>query len=135
MRLGSPQHHLSAQAGRYLLVGGLAWVVDFLSFSLSVSVLGLAWAQTLARIMGAVVGFLGHKYLVFADRRRGGQRLLRQGWQYLILWLLSYGLSLAGLFWLVVGLRLHPIVAKLLVESVVVLINFAVMKRVIFNGG
>ena len=44
-------------------------------------------------------------------------------------------LRLAGLFWLVGGLRLHPIVAKLLVESVVVLINFAVMKRVIFNGG
>ena len=124
-----------SQSGRYLLVGGLAWGVDFLTFLGLYAWVGLVWAQTAARIAGALVGFAGHKYFVFADRRSAPRHLGRQALLYIVLWGVSYGLSVAGLLWLVQGLELHPVVAKLLVEAVIMGFNFISMKRLIFGSG
>ena len=121
------------QGGRYLLVGGLAWVVDFLTFLSLYAWAGLVWAQTAARIAGALVGFAGHKYFVFADRRSAPRHLGRQALLYVLLWGVSYGLSVAGLLWLTQDLRLHPVLAKLLVEAVILGLNFFTMKRLIFG--
>ena len=124
---------LAAQGGRYLLVGGLAWVVDFATFVLAYPSVGVIWGQTAARALGAVVAFIGHKYLVFADRRRSRRRLAWQTLQYLLLWSLSYGLSVGAIVWLVTGQAMAPVAAKVLVEAGILLLNFTVMKRIIFS--
>ena len=123
------------QGWRYLLVGGLAWLVDFLTFFALYAGVGLVWAQTAARVAGALVGFAGHKYFVFADRRSAPRHLGRQALLYVLLWGVSYGLSVAGLLWLVHDLELHPVTAKLLVEAVIMGFNFITMKRLIFGSG
>ena len=124
---------LAAQGGRYLLVGGLAWVVDFVTFVLAYPSAGVIWAQTAARASGAAVGFVGHKYLVFGDRRRSRRLVVWQTLQYLLLWALSYGLSVGGIVWLVERQGLAPVSAKVLVEAGILVLNFTVMKRVIFS--
>jgi putative flippase GtrA len=122
------------QGWRYLLVGGLAWLIDFLTFLALYAGVGLVWAQTAARVAGALVGFAGHKYFVFADRRSAPRHLGRQALLYVLLWGVSYGLSVAGLLWLVRDLDLRPVLAKLLVEAVIIGFNFITMKRLIFGS-
>jgi putative flippase GtrA len=115
------------------LVGALAWLVDFLTFVLTYPSVGVIWAQTAARGLGAAVGFVGHKYLVFGDRRGARRLVVWQTLQYLLLWGLSYGLSVGGIVWLVERQGMAPVAAKIVVEAGVLVLNFTVMKRVIFS--
>ena len=89
-------------------------------------------SKTAARVSGAAVTFVGHKFFVFRDRPVGGRRLARQTLQYAALWVFSYLISLGGILYLVEHQQVHPVVAKILVEIVVVLLNFFTMKRFIF---
>ena len=125
-------HRISQQLIKYLLIGGIAWIVDFLTFVLSFSELGIVWAQAAARINGALVGFIGHKLFVFEDRRTTQRLLLMQAIKYLILWCVSYGLSTGGILWLMDVMSIHPVVAKFIVETIVIAVNFLAMKRFIF---
>ncbi|MCG7865987.1 MAG: GtrA family protein [Candidatus Thiodiazotropha taylori] len=123
---------LSQQFLRYLLVGGASWVVDFLVFFLSYSHIGIVPAQTLARIVGALVAFAGHKLIVFEDRQFTPQAMRQQIVQYLILWLVSYTLSVILLLGFIDLLQLHPVAAKLITEAIIIVINFVTMRRYIF---
>ncbi|MCG8067678.1 MAG: GtrA family protein [Candidatus Thiodiazotropha taylori] len=123
---------LSQQFLRYLLVGGASWVVDFLVFFLSYSHIGIVPAQTLARIVGALVAFAGHKLIVFEDRQFTPQAMRQQIVQYLILWLVSYTLSVILLLGFIELLQLHPVAAKLITEAIIIVINFVTMRRYIF---
>ncbi|MCG8079583.1 MAG: GtrA family protein [Candidatus Thiodiazotropha taylori] len=123
---------LSQQFLRYLLVGGASWVVDFLVFFLTYSHIGIVPAQTVARIVGALVAFAGHKLIVFEDRQFTPQAMRQQIVQYLILWLVSYTLSVILLLAFIDLLQLHPVAAKLITEAIIIVINFVTMRRYIF---
>ncbi|MCG7960973.1 MAG: GtrA family protein [Candidatus Thiodiazotropha taylori] len=123
---------LSQQFLRYLLVGGASWVVDFLVFFLTYSHIGIVPAQTVARIVGALVAFAGHKLIVFEDRQFTPQAMRQQIVQYLILWLVSYTLSVILLLAFIDLLQLHPVAAKLITEAIIIAINFVTMRRYIF---
>ncbi|MCG7954731.1 MAG: GtrA family protein [Candidatus Thiodiazotropha endolucinida] len=123
---------LSQQFLRYLLVGGASWVVDFLVFFLTYSHIGIVPAQTVARIVGALVAFTGHKLIVFEDRQFTPQAMRQQIVQYLILWLVSYTLSVILLLAFIDLLQLHPVAAKLITEAIIIVINFVTMRRYIF---
>ncbi|MCG8488390.1 MAG: GtrA family protein [Chromatiales bacterium] len=123
---------LNQQILRYLLVGGASWVVDFLVFYLTYSHIGIVSAQTIARIVGAVVAFAGHKLIVFEDRQFTPKAIRQQLIQYLILWFVSYSLSILLLLAFVELLQLHPVAAKLITETIIIAINFVTMRRYIF---
>ncbi|MEW8324336.1 MAG: GtrA family protein [Candidatus Thiodiazotropha taylori] len=123
---------LGQQVLRYLLVGGASWVVDFLVFFLTYSHIGIVPAQTVARIVGALVAFAGHKLIVFEDRQFTPQAMRQQIVQYLILWLVSYTLSVILLLGFIDLLQLHPVAAKLITEAIIIVINFVTMRRYIF---
>ncbi|MET0027148.1 MAG: GtrA family protein [Candidatus Thiodiazotropha sp.] len=125
---------VSHQLMRYLMVGGVAWLVDFSLFTLTYSALGIFFAQTLARMSGALVGFAGHKWVVFRNRSSQAGSTRNQAMQYGLLWLFSYIASLALLYLLVHPVGLHPVVAKLITETVILGFNFATMRRYIFAG-
>ncbi|MET0050115.1 MAG: GtrA family protein, partial [Candidatus Thiodiazotropha sp.] len=125
---------ISHQLLRYLLVGGVAWLVDFTLFTLTYSALGIFIAQTLARVAGALVGFAGHKWVVFRNHSTQAGSTRNQALQYGLLWLFSYVSSLALLYLLVHLAGLHPVIAKLITETVILGFNFATMRRYIFAG-
>ncbi|MET0067255.1 MAG: GtrA family protein [Candidatus Thiodiazotropha sp.] len=125
---------VSHQLMRYLLVGGIAWLVDFSLFTLAYTSLGIVLAQTLARIAGALVGFAGHKLVVFRDRSAQAASVRNQALQYALLWLFSYLASLVLLYLFIDSAGLHPVIAKLLTETVILGFNFATMRRYIFAG-
>ena len=121
------------QGSRYLLVGGAAWLVDISIFSILYPSLGVALAQVVSRTIGAVITFFGHKDYVFLDRRYHGSVLRRQVLSYAMLWLLSFILSLLGILWLAWFVNVNEVVAKVGVETIIVVVNFLISKRMIFR--
>jgi putative flippase GtrA len=132
LRRFSSRLHQDRRA-RYLLVGALAWLVDFAVFAVLHRSSGVVVSQTAARLAGAAFAFAGHKYFVFGDF---GRSYLRVGWQavaYGLLWLVSYALSTGGILVLVSVTHADPLVAKFIVETVLVMFNFLVAKRLVFR--
>ncbi|MCU7904606.1 MAG: GtrA family protein [Candidatus Thiodiazotropha sp. (ex Epidulcina cf. delphinae)] len=115
------------------MVGASAWVVDFVIFIVFYSIIGIVWAQTAARITGALVSFMGHKIFVFNDFKFSRHALRQQAFLYLLLWLLSYAISIGSLILLVDLLMIQPIPSKLITEAIIICINFLTMRRIIFS--
>jgi putative flippase GtrA len=117
---------------RYLLTGAVAWLADVVVFTASLEVLGIALAQLLARTTGAVLAFFGHKLFVFDEVDLQRSTLTRQGVRYAVLWVWSYSVSTLALIGLIDHGGMNPLVAKVLVEVGIVVMNYLVMKGLIF---
>jgi putative flippase GtrA len=122
----------SARPFRYLVTGGVAWLVDLTVFTFLLPLTGIVSAQFVARIAGAIVAFLGHKLFVFRALDRSPAALATQTLGYAALWVLAYGLSAAALVILIGHLNWNTIAAKFVVEVGIVLMNYTVMKTLIF---
>lgn len=77
--------------------------------------LGIVTAQFLARLAGALLAFLGHKFFVFQEPRTHAAVVGVQALRYAALWVLSYGVSTLGLILLIDYWFLPEIPAKVLV--------------------
>ncbi|MEJ2610791.1 MAG: GtrA family protein [Candidatus Thiodiazotropha sp.] len=122
----------SVQFSRYLIVGATSWVVDFGTFVLFHSIIGIVWAQTTARIVGAIVAFLGHKLFVYNSNSFNKCELSKQIAGYLFLWCFTYLLSIGCILLLAEVIGLNPVLAKLGTEIILISINYTTMKRLIF---
>lgn len=124
----------SARPLRYLVTGGAAWLVDLAVFTLLLPVAGIVLAQLAARIAGAVAAFVGHKLFVFQSLDRNPYTLATQTAGYAGLWILAYILSTLALVVLIEHLEWNMLAAKIVVEVGIVLMNYTVMKTLIFRS-
>lgn len=124
----------SSRPFRYLVTGGVAWVVDVLVFTICLTGLGVVLAQLCARLTGAAVAFIGHKVFVFGERRASRSIVLRQAVGYAALWVFSYAISTFALILLIEQAGVPALLSKALVELGVVTINYFVMKLLIFKS-
>lgn len=123
---------MSGEAVRYFFVGLGAWVVDVIVFALVQAEIGVISAQAIARLSGAIVAFAGHKFYVFREHKTGLWHLSRQSLQYVLLWIFSYLVSTMGILWLMDSHDFPAVQAKIMVESMVIMLNFLIMKSYIF---
>ncbi|MGZ8135841.1 MAG: GtrA family protein [Methylococcaceae bacterium] len=120
---------------RYLLIGGIAYLVDVLLFSGArfLLLMPIAHANMLARGMGAITAYgLNHSWTF----KQPLARIRRSAWRYFSLWLINTSLSttlLQGLSELttVPG---YSIILKAIVELLLVLSNFFVCKFWVFKA-
>ena len=122
-----------ARVTRYLLMGGVAWLVDVAVFSLCLPSLGVVLAQVSARTAGAVVAFLGHKLVVFRALDSEPATVGLQLVGYSALWVFSLGVSTLALIGLIEHVGVNAIAAKVVVEAGIVVMNYLVMKGFIFR--
>ncbi len=125
----------SARMLRYLLSGGVAWLADLTVFAVCLGSFGIAIAQLVARISGAVVAFAGHKLFVFGEQDVKPATLIRQALGYAVLWLLSYVASTLALIGLIEYAGMQMLLAKILVEATIIIMNYLIMKALIFRIG
>lgn len=121
------------QLARYLMTGGVAWLADLAVFTTTFTALGIVAAQFLARTTGAVVAFLGHKLFVFEEKDVQPATIARQGLRYAALWVWSYAVSTLALIGLIERAGLNAVAAKVIVEAGIVVMNYLVMKTLIFH--
>ena len=118
---------------RYLLSGGVAWLFDFAVFTLCLPGGGIVLAQLAARITGAAVSFIGHKVFVFHARDYHPGTVARQTFYFVLLWLFSYVTSTLMLVGLIDKMQWNVLAAKVVVEIIVLSVNYRVMKSFIFH--
>jgi putative flippase GtrA len=125
--------HHRARVFRYLIIGGVAWLVDITVFTLSLNAVGTISAQLYARTLGATVAFIGHKFLVFRESDIRPTTIVNQAFRYIALWLLSFTISTLALVGLIDCIGAHALTAKVGVEIGIVAMNFLLMRSLIFQ--
>ncbi|HZY86525.1 MAG TPA: GtrA family protein [Gemmataceae bacterium] len=122
------------QLFRYTLVGGLAFVVDFVSLFLLKEVGGLHYlgAAALAFTLGLITNYCISISWVF------GQRAVKN-WQaefviFALLGVMGLGLNELSMFLLTGVLGLHYLVSKLVSTAVTYLWNFLSRKALLFSA-
>lgn len=116
----------------YFFVGALAFVVDFFVF-ISLNSFSLVFAQISARSIGAVIAFVGHKYVTFGNFDSRIKAVTQQSGTYVLLWFFSLGLSIFLIYFFSKMILINVLIAKFLTELIVLTINYVVMKNVIFK--
>jgi putative flippase GtrA len=118
---------------RYLCVMGLGWLVDLAAFALFAQWLSIPLSQIIARLSGAAVGFAGHKWFSFSNGKTSSGRTARQSAVFALVWLFSYLLTTGGILFLVQKLGFEKLTAKILIEILVVPINYVMLSRWVFS--
>ena len=108
---------------------GVSWLADLAVFAVTVQWLNVVIAQLVARLTGALLGFLLHKYVTFQE---SDAKTSRAALRYLALWVFGYFASTSLILFLV-HVQLTPLVAKVIVEIVLVPLNFLLMRRFVFT--
>jgi putative flippase GtrA len=112
----------------------VGWLVDLGVFTLLVGAAGIAIAQFAARLAGALSGFVLHRTVTFARSGRYAHPPLHQLLAFALVWAVNYGVTVIAIELIVRGTGWNPVVAKLLVECVVVPSNFLILRHFVFRN-
>ncbi|WP_069870587.1 GtrA family protein [Fusibacter sp. 3D3] len=133
MRLNPLRHHAS-EGFRYLVVGGLTTLIN-----LGVYQMGLWFemeylvATTIAFVLSVVFAFFANKYFVFkvVTQNATSQELVMFAGSRLS----TFSMETVGLLILISGLAVQEMIAKLVMNIIVILLNYMISKFWIFKGG
>lgn len=135
-----PQQHRDVnqsamhQAVRYGLVGACVFATDLAVYWVVLQAAPPAYlaANAAGKIAGAVLGFALHRRFTFSWRQkdRGSRQLL----SYLCLFMANLALSSSLLSLLVAGFDMQKLVAKVLVDAVVIAISFVASRHWVYRA-
>ena len=116
----------------YVLMGGMATSVDWLSFYFLNILWGLSYllAVTLSFSLGAVTNYLLNKFITFKDKTR---QIIAQIGVYSFICALSLLCSIGLMYALVEWVKLWPMLARILTTGIMLLINFLMHKFITYN--
>lgn len=118
----------------YVMIGGLAAIVEYASFFIIYNVLPfVVVAQTLSFILGLVVSFTGSRQYTFNSDRAYHHNAKTQIITYLVLALVNLLISNLLIYTLVHGIAIVPLVAKVIVMGCVALWNFIIFNKFVFK--
>lgn len=125
---------LGNESGRYILVGGVVYVFDFLIFSFFVFVNADLYVigNIVARISGALLGFFLHRNWTFRAEYKHNKK--NQLFMYMSLLSVNILSSSMLLFILVDLILLGELYARIITDIVIVAFTFIISKLFIFNG-
>lgn len=124
---------LGTEFGRYLLVGGAAFVADFLALWALVSLGGLHYlpATALAFVLGVWVNYQLSIRWVFVYRAVGLTGV--EFGIFLMVGVIGLGVSLGAMSLLAGWLGMHYLLAKALATALTLLVNFGGRKLLLFT--
>lgn len=124
---------LKTEFGRYLIVGGLAFVVDFFALWALVALAGLHYlpAAVLAFLLGVTVNYLLSIRWVFAYRALGMSSV--EFVVFLLVGVLGLAVSLGAMVLFAGWLGMHYLLAKALATMLTLLVNFGGRKLLLFT--
>lgn len=122
----------------YLIVGVLAFLAEYLSFIGLITVLhgsyALTIAQTLSFLAGLLTSFLGNRNFTFNSKRRSyAHSQSIQALRYITLAIVNLFITNALIYVLVHFGHILPMYAKVVVMLSVVIWNYLIFRRYIFQ--
>ena len=124
--------YITKQFIKFCLVGLESTILTYLVFIILNSFLGINYllASAIGFISGVFLGFIFNKMYTFDSDRKTRITLP----QYLMIYLFSLIFNLISINFLVESLRFSPIISMLLINPIVVLINFFGTKIIVFKN-
>jgi putative flippase GtrA len=119
----------------YLIFGVLTTVVNIVSYSLFVEIIGMDYklATTLAWFISVIFAFITNKHFVYNSKKRDFISVARELVSFSFFRILSYIIDLGMMIVLVEGIHLDSILAKVFANIIVVIINYFASKFFVFQ--
>ena len=119
---------------RYCLVGGIAFVADFVTFLSFTKILEVNYliSNTLGFVVGLLVNYVASVYWVFLYRK-----YTEKTPEFTLFAIIGIGgvvLGNSGMWYLVEQVKLSPVSAKYLVTVLVLLFNYSARKFFLFRA-
>lgn len=122
------------QALLYLMFGGFTTLVNILTFyilrKLSVSVY---ISNMIAWITSVLFAFVTNKLFVFESRGKSSKENVREVISFWLFRLLSLGIDMAAMYLLLQVLGINEMISKILVNVIVIVINYVFSKVFVFK--
>ncbi len=128
-----PAHTIAHQFARYLIVGGVAFLVDFGSLYLLTEWFGLYYllSAAVAFLLGLTTNYLLSRVWVF-DRRTMRNTTL-EFLVFAVIGVVGLGLTEAIMWFVREQIHLHYLIAKAISTGVVLVWNFGARKALLFR--
>lgn len=119
----------------YLVVGGLTTVVSYVSYAFVSRVLGCDFkvSTILSWICAVLFAFFANKIIVFKSKTQSKWQLFLEVFNFFKFRVLSLFIDMALMIILVDFLSINDLIAKFLVQFLIVVINYVFSKFFIFN--
>lgn len=119
----------------YLFFGGLATVINFVSYAIALQVFHLSMpiSNTISWVCAVLFAFITNKIWVFKSKSPSYSHLLLEFSKFIFYRIVSYGLDMGAMFLMINGLDMNDYVAKIITQVLVVLANYVFSKLFIFT--
>lgn len=117
----------------YLVFGVLTTIVSVVSFQLACKVLNYLAANVLSWIIAVTFAFVTNKKYVFKSKTPGWGSFLGQMAGFYAARLFSLGVEELGLFLMIDILAVSRLISKLVLQVVVVVLNYVLSKMFVFK--
>lgn len=119
----------------YLFFGGLATVVNIVTFAAAYQLLHLSWpiSNTISWICSVLFAFVTNKLWVFQSKTETFGALVWEFSKFLFARIISFGMDMACMYLFIDILNTGNLVAKIITQIVVVVANYVFSKVFIFK--
>lgn len=119
----------------YLVMGGITTVINIVSFWLCYSLMEINYsiATVIAWVLSVLFAYISNKLYVFESKNMSVNTLIREIVSFIGFRLLSLLMDLLVMYICVSIISINPLVAKVLANIVVLVVNYAFSKWFIFK--
>lgn len=120
----------------YLIFGGLATVVNFVSYFISAKILGIdeVISSGISWFCSVLFAYITNKIFVFESKTKGIKELLKEISSFFLARIISGILCDVGTFAVMVKvLNINDIISKFVTQVMVVIMNYILSKLVVFK--
>ncbi|MGK0604377.1 GtrA family protein [Enterococcus gilvus] len=119
----------------YLFFGGLATIVNIVSFTLAYQAFHLSWpiSNAISWICSVLFAFVTNKIWVFHSKTEGILALSWEFGKFFLARVVSFGMDMACMYLFIDMLHTGNLVAKIITQVVVVIANYIFSKVFIFK--
>lgn len=133
-RVTADVNGLVATFARYLLVGGLGFVLDYAVLTVCYELLEIHYliAAATGFIVGLIVVYITSNKWVFSCRRMENKKWL-EFIIFTVIGVVGVGFTLLFMWFFVDVCHIHPLISKLFTTALVLLWNFSVRKIILYS--
>ncbi|MFR8003192.1 MAG: GtrA family protein [Hydrogeniiclostridium sp.] len=119
----------------YIFFGICTTVVNIVVFQACTALLHWNWAvsNVLAWILSVLFAFVTNKLFVFQSKKSGSKRFIWEAVTFFAARVLSLGIDMAGMWLLLDCLNVNSLLSKILMNVVVIIVNYILSKFIIFR--
>lgn len=120
----------------YLFFGGLATVVNIVSFAVAYRNMVFSWpiSNTISWVLSVLFAFVTNKLWVFHTQTTNRLGLLWEFVKFLVARIFSYGLDMFTMWLIIDVMSGNDLIAKLITQVLVVVVNYVFSKLFIFTS-